>query len=246
MMSGVDLVDDGEMVGPLDLVFLVDHHIVPQVVEAQLVVGPVGDIGGVRLPTGVVVQIVDDQPHAQPHIAVDLAHPFAVAAGEVIVDRDDVDPFPGQGVEIGGQGGHQGLAFTGFHFGDPPLVQDDTAEDLDREGAHPEHPVTGLAADGKGVWQDIVGAFSHLQPVPQLVGLGPQFLLAHGAVGLLQPQHLVTKRLDPLDFPFAVISEQRLDQSQCWSPRSLFPGYPLQTQKPICPDFIYHTINPAP
>ena len=45
--DGVHLVHDGEGVAPLDHVLLVDGHVVPQVVKAELVVGAVGDVGGV-------------------------------------------------------------------------------------------------------------------------------------------------------------------------------------------------------
>ena len=48
--DGVHLVHDGEAVAALDLLLLVDGHIVPQVVEAKLVVGAVGDVCGVGLP----------------------------------------------------------------------------------------------------------------------------------------------------------------------------------------------------
>ena len=45
----VDLVDDGEVVAALDRSSAVHGHVVAQVVEAELVVGAVGDVGGVRL-----------------------------------------------------------------------------------------------------------------------------------------------------------------------------------------------------
>ncbi len=44
----VHLVDDGEGVAPLHHVLGPHRHVVPQVVEPELVVGPVGDVGGVR------------------------------------------------------------------------------------------------------------------------------------------------------------------------------------------------------
>ena len=52
-----------------------------------------------------------------------LAHPLGVALGQVVVDRDDVHAFTGQGVEVGGQRPDQGLALTGAHLGDVAQVQ---------------------------------------------------------------------------------------------------------------------------
>ena len=43
--DGVHLVHDGIVPAPLDLVLVVDHHVVPQVVKAEFVVGAVGDVG---------------------------------------------------------------------------------------------------------------------------------------------------------------------------------------------------------
>ena len=109
---------------------------------------------------------VDDQAHGQAHEAVDLAHPLAVALGQVVVDGDDVDALAGQGVEVGGQGGHQGLAFAGLHLGDAALVKDDAADELHPVGAHAQHPPGGLPAGGKGLGQDVVQGLAVLADAP--------------------------------------------------------------------------------
>ncbi len=61
---------------------------------------------------------MDDQADLQAQEAVDLAHPLAVALGQVVVDRDDVDAPARQRVEVGGEGGYQRFALTGLHLGD--------------------------------------------------------------------------------------------------------------------------------
>ena len=45
--DGVDFVDDGEVVAALDAVLQAELHVVAQVVETELVVGAVGDVGAV-------------------------------------------------------------------------------------------------------------------------------------------------------------------------------------------------------
>lgn len=62
----------------------------------------------------------------------------------------------GEGIEVGGQGGNEGFALTGFHFRDAALVQDDAAHDLDGEVTHAQHAVGGLPAGGKGLRQDVI------------------------------------------------------------------------------------------
>ena len=182
--DGVHLVHDGEMMAPLHQVALADHHVVPQVVEAQLVIGAVGDIAGIGRPALLAVQIMHDQAHAQAQEPVHLAHPLAVAAGEVIVHRHDVHALAPQGVQIGGHGGNQGFAFAGLHLRDPALVQHDAAQHLHVIGPHAQHPFRRLPHDRKGVRQDVVLRLPGAQPVPQLLRLGLQLRVAHPVIGI--------------------------------------------------------------
>ncbi len=104
--DGVHLVHDGEGMAALHHVGFVERHVVAQIVEAHLVVGAIGDVGGVGLAALVIVEAVDDQADREAEEAVHLAHPLAVAAGQVVVDRDNMYPLAGQGVEISGQHRH--------------------------------------------------------------------------------------------------------------------------------------------
>ena len=98
----VDFVDDGEGVAALDHLRHVVFHVVAQIVEAELVVRPVGDVGGVGLAALLVVEPVHDHADRQAEELVDLAHPLGVAAGEVVVDGDDMDAFAGERIQIDG------------------------------------------------------------------------------------------------------------------------------------------------
>ena len=91
-------------------------HVVAQVVEAEFVVGAVGDVAGIGGLAGFVVDAVNDAADAETEEAVDLPHPLRIAAGEVVVDGDDMHALAGKRVEIGRQGGDQRLAFTGLHL----------------------------------------------------------------------------------------------------------------------------------
>ena len=61
-----------------------------------------------------------------------------------------------QRVQIGGQGGHQGLALAGLHFGNAPLVEHDAADQLHPIGPQAQHPVGRLPQGGKGLGQDVI------------------------------------------------------------------------------------------
>ena len=160
----VDLVDDGEEVAALDLLFFIYGHVVPEVIEADLVVGAVGYVAGIGLAALLWGQAVDEDAAAEAHEAIDLAHQLALVFGQIVVDRDDVDTLSAEGVKIGRKGGRKGLALAGLHFGYAPLVQDDAADQLDMEGILAEDPAAGLAEGGKGLGQDIVEGLSAVQP----------------------------------------------------------------------------------
>ena len=87
----IHLVDDREIVAALGHLPQLVFHVVAEIVEAELVVGAIGDIGGVALRALAVVEAVDDDAGGESEETVDAPHPFRVAAGEVVVDGDDVD-----------------------------------------------------------------------------------------------------------------------------------------------------------
>ncbi len=76
----------------------------------------VGYVGRVGFPALLVVKIMDDHTHTQSQKAVELAHPLGVAFCQIVVDRDNVDAFAGQRVQINRKSGNQRFTFTGLHF----------------------------------------------------------------------------------------------------------------------------------
>ena len=126
----IDLVDDGEAVTALDHLAQRILHIVAEIIEAEFVVGAISDVGGVSLAALVVVEAMHDDADRQAQKAVDLAHPFGVALGQIIVDGDDVNAAAFERVQINRQRRHQRLALAGAHFRDPALVQDHAAQEL--------------------------------------------------------------------------------------------------------------------
>ncbi len=193
--DGVDLVDDGERVAALHHLLFVNRHVVAQVIEAELVVGAVCNVGGVGCAALLGRQIVDDEADGQTQETVDLAHPLRVALGQIVVDRDDVHAIAGQCVEVGREDGDERLAFAGLHFGDAALVQHDAAHDLHPVRTHAEHAVGCLAADGERLRQQIVERFARRQPVFEFLRLLAQLLVGQLFIRLL-------KRHDGLDLRF--------------------------------------------
>ena len=213
--DGVHLVHNGENMAPLDHLPLVNGHIIPQIIEAQFVVGAVCDIAGIGGAPLVIVHLVQNCAAAQPKPAVDFAHPVAVALDQIIVDRHDMDAPARQSVEIGGHSGHQGFALAGLHLGNAALMQHNAANDLHSVGLHAQHPPSRLSADGERLRQQLVQGFPLLVTGLQLRGLVLQLLVAQGGVFRLQRLHSLDHRLYFFNFFGAGIAEQALEKRIC-------------------------------
>ena len=170
----VDLVDDREGVTALHALGLRPGHVVAQEVEAELVVGAVGDVGLVgRAPLG-GRHAREDGADLETEEAVHAAHPLRVALRQVVVDRDDVHALLGDRVEVRGQRRDQGLALAGAHLGDVALVQGGAAHELHRVVELAQRAGRGLADDGERLGQQVVQGLAVGVPLAELVGLRPQ------------------------------------------------------------------------
>ncbi len=168
-----------------------ETEIVVHVVEAELVVGAVGDVGLVGLALLVVIHRAQHDADAQTEEVIDMPHPFGIALGEVIVDRDDVHALAGQRVQIRRQRRDQGLALAGAHLGDLVVVENHAADELHVVVAQPERAHRGLAHDGESLVENPVEGFAVAEPAPEFVGLGLE-------VGIAQRLHLRLELVDAL------------------------------------------------
>ena len=187
----VHLVDDGIMEAPLNLAVEAECHVVPQIVKAELIVCSVDHISRIggflflrRLPA-------DDKADPQAQKLVDLPHELPVPPGQIIVDGHHENALALQGIEVGGQGRHQGFALTGFHLGNIALVQDEPADELNRKRLQADGPVRRLPDHRKGLGGQIIQRLSVLKPFPEQRGL-----ISEGAVA--ERGHCVLQGQDPV------------------------------------------------
>ncbi len=158
-----------------------------------------------------------------------LAHPLSVAAGQIIIHRNHMNPAPRQGVEVGGQGGHEGLAFAGLHLGNLTVVQHHAANQLNIKVAHAKHPLASLADHRKSLRQKFVQQFA--LPVDDgfwsateaagLVKLGakfggqsPQLVIAEGNDFLLKQVDVGNNRLVALQLAGIGVTQQQLEHGE--------------------------------
>ena len=195
----VGLVDDGVVVAALHALLDRPRHVVAQVVEAELVVRAVRDVGVVLLAAHVGPHVRQDAADLEAEEAVDPAHPLRVALGQVVVDGDDVHALARQRVEVGRQRGDQGLALAGLHLRDVAEVQRRAAHDLDVVVALAERALGGLADGGERLGQQLVERLAVGVALLVLVGLRAQLGVAEVDEVLLERVHLDGDRLELLD-----------------------------------------------
>ena len=220
----VDFVDDRVVQLALEAVAHLHRHVVAQVVEAEFVVGAVGDVGGVgRLLFG-VRHLGQNHPYRQPEEFVDFPHPLCVAAREVVVDSDDVHAAARERVEVRGQGCNQRLAFAGAHLRDLPVVQDHATDQLHVEMAHVEHALRRLANHGEGLREEfeerrffrrVAFLFGNaLDPfcetLPKLDRFGPQAVIREGRHRRLEIVDRTHRPAVVLEQPIIAAAEHRL------------------------------------
>ncbi|RIH77558.1 hypothetical protein Mterra_03757 [Calidithermus terrae] len=213
--DGIDLVNDGVVqrgVVAQHQEFGLHHHVVAQVVEAQLRVGHVGHVGAVGglalLGGGVVL----DDAHAQAQAAVHGPHPLGVAAGEVVVDGHQVHALARDGVERDRERRHQRLALAGAHLRDLALVQRRPADELHVVVAQPQETAARLAGEREGRGQQVVEGLAVLIALAQLgIGRGQVLDLLHlGLEGVDRGDHGLPVTSD---VPLVVVKEL-IDEAQ--------------------------------
>ena len=177
--DGVDLVDDGVMVAALHALLGTGDHVVAQVIETELGVGAVGDVGLVGRTLELERHVVLEQTDGHSQVLVDAAHPLGVALGQVIIDGNDVYTLAGNSVEVAGQRGDQGLAFAGLHLGDMPLVQCHGANELHVKVTHARDALGSLTHGGKSLGEHVVERLAVGVTLTELIGLGAELFLGH-------------------------------------------------------------------
>jgi len=216
----VDFVHDGIMEIAMYAVFNADGHIVAKVVEAEFVVGAVGNVARVLLAAHFGVHVMLDAADGQAQRFVDFTHPLGVAERQVIVDCNQVDAFAFQGIKIHWEGGDQCFALSGGHLGDLALMKYHAADQLDVVRDHvplgfdfrhrpalPDQPPTGLLDRGKGFGEDVIQRFALGDTLFELLGLALQFVIGEIVVCRIDFVDLLDDRADAFDVPFMLGTE---------------------------------------
>ena len=124
-----------------------------------------------------------------------------------------MDALARQRIQIGGEGGHQGLAFTGLHLGDPALMQHDATHQLHPVGAHTQHTVRSLPHGGKSLRQNVVQRLTVGKALLEFRSLGLKLCIGEGLVFIAQRLDLIHNGVDGFQLPGAVITKDGFQKS---------------------------------
>ena len=210
----VHLVDDREGVAALDEAVLRHGHVVAQVVEAELRVGAVGDVGAVGLfalrERHHVLDETDGHAEALEHRLV----PLGVALGEVVVDRDEVDAGAREPVQVERERGDEGLALAGLHLGDVALVENDSAHHLDVEHALLRLAPACLAHGSVGLEQQLVERLPVLEALAQGHSRPAELVVGELLEVRLERSDVVGLGREPLHAPALAEAKDLLELSE--------------------------------
>ncbi len=157
-----------------------------------------------------------DHPHGEAQEAIDPPHPVGVALGEVVVDGDHVDALAFERVQIGSEGGHEGLALARLHLRDRAAVEGQAADELHVEVPHVEDAAACLARHREGFGQEVVQGLPLGQPLLELPGLGRELRVGERPQRRLQLADPLNDGADALQLPLVLgpddLCEDGIDQ----------------------------------
>jgi len=118
-----------------------------------------------------------------------------------------MDAFPRNRVQIYRRGGGQSFAFAGLHFGDPPLMQNDAADDLHVKVALAQSAARRLAGCRERFRQQIIGRLPFFQPLFESGGFGLQAVIIQIPKIFFQRINLFRQRFEFFEIIFVFVAE---------------------------------------
>ncbi len=174
---GVHLINDGIMKSAQNQLFLVDDHVITQIIKSQLIIGNISNITLVCRLSLLGGHVVQNDTNLQSQEFVYLTHPLRITLCQIVIDGNDMDTLAFQSIQISRKSGHQGLTFTGTHLCDTSLMQDDTTDQLYSVMLHVQNTLCSLSYSCISLRKQIVQSLTIVQTPLVLFGLTTQFLI---------------------------------------------------------------------
>ena len=193
--------------------FLVNNHVITQIIKSQFVVGNISDITLVSFLPLLGGHAVQYHADLQSQELMYLTHPLRVTLRQIVIDGNDMDTLAFQSIQISGKGGHQSLTFTGTHLCDTSLMQDDTTDQLYSVVLHIQNTLCSLSYGCIRLRKQIVQGLSIVQTLLVLLGLAAQFLIGKCLHRRTECLDLVHQGLNTLQFSGTVRAKYLLNNA---------------------------------
>ena len=150
---------------------------------------------------------MDNASDGQTEEAQNLAHFIRLSLCEVIVDRNDMNAVAAQTVHIRSNACDKCLTFTGSHFSDSALMQNDRTDDLNGERLFAEHAVCCLTDSCQCFDHNIIEGFAVGETLAEFLCLCLQSSIGETLILLIQIQNLLFDRFNFSKLFFTVRAE---------------------------------------
>ena len=190
-------------------------HIIAQIIEAIFIVRAVSDVGGVSaFPAWPVRVVIIDTIHRQAEEVIDLAHPFCVAAGEIVVHRHNMHAPTRQRVQVGSKGGDERFPFTRAHLSNLATVQRDAPDQLHIIMALSQRALGGFTDRCKGFRQKIIQRLAAFQALLIFIRFELELIIRESFKLWLQRVNARHNRAEFFQFPVIFCAENLLGEAE--------------------------------
>ena len=192
---------------PLYELFLVNNHVVTQIIKTKLVVRNICNVAVIGCASFIVLVTVQDYAYSQSEEFVYLSHPLRITLRQIVVDRYDMNTLPFECIQICRKCRNQCLTFTGTHLRDTSLMKQDTSDQLHAVMLHVKHTVCCLTDNRKCLRKQIIERLSLLQAFLKFRCLRLQLFIAQRLHRLLECLDLINDRVYLLQLFIAMCSK---------------------------------------
>ena len=180
------------------------NHVVAEVIEAELVIGSVGNVAEVSLAALVVGESVEDTADCESEPAEHLAHFLSLSLCEVVIDGNNVNALACESVEVRGNARNESFTFTGLHLGDTSLMKNDSTNYLDGVGLLLENTPSRLSYGSKSLGENVVESLACLEPVLEFLSFSFELSVGELLILLVELENFILNWLNALELPVGV------------------------------------------
>ena len=193
--------------------FLVNNHVITQIIKSQFVVGNISDITLISFLSLLGSHAVQYHADLQSQKLMYLTHPLRITLRQIVIDGNNMDTLAFQSIQISGKGRHQSLTFTGTHLCDTSLMQNDATDQLYSVVFHVQNTLCSLSHGCISLRKQIVQSLSLGQTLLVLFGLPPQLLIGKCLHCRAECLDLVHQRFNTLQFSGTVRAKYLLNNA---------------------------------